>query len=1734
MATKLWSANALAIPQIQTYAPGPQLPNTTISATINGKTASYTSATGSNDDLIAGLIKAIGNIVQQAPEFAEVSFTATVSSPAVPAPNATYLTMQSKTAGVPFTVSISLTNPAKANVTRVVAGKAGVNELQQITISPNAESGSSFTLTWGGHTTGAIPTPASALTSATGSSGSLTGAYKWAVTFVTSTGETELGLPSASLTLAAQQASLTNIPLGPSGTTSRKIYRTKAGGSVYYLSHAIADNTTTTYTDNNSDTTIGANPGPPATNGVLQGELEALTGIGQGNVKVGGVNAAAYPGQVGGGYSAGSPPVTGGQFNNPPTQQAPFASTGGSLAGGTYYYVVTEVVFYGGVGGQNQYESVGSNEKAVAVTGPNGSVTINFTSTATTAQSIYRFNVYRGSSPGAENILVGSVPVNSGDAGGTAYTFTDLGSSTGTAGSPIVYTIEFRGSLASASQALVSGNVANVTILPPVSISTVTVGCPPQNEVQTIGWQQVTGTLQPTGTFNITLPGLNVTTAAILFNASAASVQAALVAAAGPTYANAFSVVAGLATSASYTWAITYQGALGLQAVPQAVVNVAGMVAAAGDTVTAYQTRTQKGTATGRNSTVTVTLLNGPTGGTFGVSGTLANGTTISASSVAYNATAATLQGDFPANTVSVSGSAGGPYTIEAVGEASSQAITWTASSSLTGGSSVSGSPPGSNTTALSAPSVSAAASLNGNYGMLSGAYYWKVTAYDSAGETTGSNQVSINPGSAGATLTWNAVPGATGYKVYRGTSSGSENTLIANLAATIFGSGSPYYIDYGGTDTTATPPSNSSNLTGWTVSAGAPLNQFFNGVGNLSTGTYYYLLSFGGQTAEFSVSLPTAGDYVTIQPPSGIAGGTLTVYRGTSSGGENVQVISALYGANSTTLIVDTGPPNSANSPPGSNSSGISAPTQSNTSPSSSGGNLASNTYYYEVTATNSAGETTASNEKTAAVTGPTGSVTISWGSVTGASGYKIYRGTSTGGENVLVGQVNSGSTTSYVDVGTVPATFACTEIAQGTAAVNEQQLITLTGATGGTFTLAFEGQQTGNLPYSDTSADVQTQLQTLSTVGSGNLTVSGSAGGPYTVTAAGSLAGTPLPLIAANSTNLVGSSTSTASLTTVQAATGPNFWDNAQNWSPTGVPANGDSVYFQNSNVDCLYNIAQSSTTLANLQIDMSYVGGEIGLPNWNGKYFEYRQQYLAIGVSGTVLIGNGKGSGPTLVKLDTGTNATTFLINGCGTSLDPTLPAILWRGNRASGTSTITINKGSIGIALFAGETATIDQINQGYQQNVKSDSNIYVGPGTTIGTQWYMTGGAGTLNANCPSLVMENGTLSILDGLTSTAVATLSIIGGYASDLSTGTITALTVGTGATYDRSDDSRAKTVTNATITGKATFLDPNDTITFTNPLTLTDCGLLDVTLDLGTNITLQRNPITVSAVLQSNAMVQGRLTLSSTLPVTTNDVTGAGTLYLLPFRGDKVAIFNGSIWQTNTIPSGGVSLSLSGLTASLPYDVFAYLSGNTVTLQAVAWTNATTRATALATQNGIYVKSGSPGYLYLGTFYTTGTGTTEDSQLNRLCWNYYNRVRRPMARFESTASWTYATQAWRQANANTANQLAAVVGVAEVMFSGRVACLMSSTGGTVGVSIGIGTNSTTAPDATVSGMEAVSNASGYYQAAWAALDMAPAAGYNYWAWLEYANTATSVTFYGPAGTPVARHSGIAGSIEA
>lgn len=188
-------------------------------------------------------------------------------------------------------------------------------------------------------------------------------------------------------------------------------------------------------------------------------------------------------------------------------------------------------------------------------------------------------------------------------------------------------------------------------------------------------------------------------------------------------------------------------------------------------------------------------------------------------------------------------------------------------------------------------------------------------------------------------------------------------------------------------------------------------------------------------------------------------------------------------------------------------------------------------------------------------------------------------------------------------------------------------------------------------------------------------------------------------------------------------------------------------------------------------------------------------------------------------------------------------------------------------------------------------------------------------------------------------------------------------------------------------------------------------------------------------SSIIDDNSLdisvCNGRLTLESGVAVSTTDQTAKTTLYFTPYNGNRICLYNSTLSKWKMYSFNELSLSLSGLAANTNYDIYVYDNNGTLTLESVAWTNDTTRNIALATQNSIYMRTGSLNKRYLGTIRTTGTiGQCEDSASSRFVWNMYNRTVRPLRGSLISAVHTYTSSTTRAWNTNT------TVGQGRVLF--------------------------------------------------------------------------------------------------
>lgn len=264
------------------------------------------------------------------------------------------------------------------------------------------------------------------------------------------------------------------------------------------------------------------------------------------------------------------------------------------------------------------------------------------------------------------------------------------------------------------------------------------------------------------------------------------------------------------------------------------------------------------------------------------------------------------------------------------------------------------------------------------------------------------------------------------------------------------------------------------------------------------------------------------------------------------------------------------------------------------------------------------------------------------------------------------------------------------------------------------------------------------------------------------------------------------------------------------------------------------------------------------------------------------------------------------------------------------------------------------------------------------------------------------------------------------------------------------------------------------------------------------------------------SNSIADGRLTLTSGVPILSSDTLAATTLYYTPYLGNNISLYNGSTWDT--IAFSEVSLSLSGFTANTNYDIFGYNNAGTLTLEATAWTNDTTRATALVRQNGVWSKTGALTRRYLGTIRTTATigqtewhfgrGSSGPIKARFLVYNQYNKVKFSCQVVDDTpGGWTYSGTSFRNVNANANNRLDFVVGDPE--YNQAFAqytnyCINTTSAASIAIEFGSGNISTRSATSINVHAQLTATVSGKL----------PAVGFDYIQALEAVNGGTG-TFY-------------------
>ncbi len=309
-----------------------------------------------------------------------------------------------------------------------------------------------------------------------------------------------------------------------------------------------------------------------------------------------------------------------------------------------------------------------------------------------------------------------------------------------------------------------------------------------------------------------------------------------------------------------------------------------------------------------------------------------------------------------------------------------------------------------------------------------------------------------------------------------------------------------------------------------------------------------------------------------------------------------------------------------------------------------------------------------------------------------------------------------------------------------------------------------------------------------------------------------------------------------------------GPYSANTADNWSTGVAPVNNDAVIFENSDVDCLYDLGVlAAIEPTSITIKQNFTG-RIGLPRVNvdggtadeDKYVEYRSRYLAFAPT-TVNIGEGEGNGSGRIMLEVGqSSAPAVTVFNKGTREETGIPSVLITGGNND--TSLTVLRGDVGLAFFGGEVADVTAgCKISYVDNRLGDSSVVCGDGLTF-ANITQSGGKIEFEDNVTTFTQEKDCEATVRG--AATITTLTMDGKLYS-YGTGTITTLNVTDNGDFDHSRSMDAKTISNVNLFGTAKYRDPNGVLTETNKIDLERTTVQKAFVEKPANMTIEFSAI-------------------------------------------------------------------------------------------------------------------------------------------------------------------------------------------------------------------------------------------------------------------------------------------------
>jgi hypothetical protein len=350
--------------------------------------------------------------------------------------------------------------------------------------------------------------------------------------------------------------------------------------------------------------------------------------------------------------------------------------------------------------------------------------------------------------------------------------------------------------------------------------------------------------------------------------------------------------------------------------------------------------------------------------------------------------------------------------------------------------------------------------------------------------------------------------------------------------------------------------------------------------------------------------------------------------------------------------------------------------------------------------------------------------------------------------------------------------------------------------------------------------------------------------------------------------------------------------------------------------------------------------------------------------------------------------------------------------------------------------------------------------------------------------------------------------------------------------------------------------------------PTSATINGLSSLTLNQGQNALVVSDgsnwqaAVSLSRAAGSTTAPQGRLTLTSGMPVSSADATGTTLFYTPSAAGSGVPLNDGSgSFAMTRFPecsqaTADLSKSPAAVIANANYDIFAWMDGAVArATRGPAWLNATSRGTGVSTSeidftsayptnkfgitNGPLAGRGT----LVGTIRSNASSQLVDTHLARLVCNAYNIVPRHMSVTDPITGGSWAAlgdNAFRVAHGNAANVCNFVVCIPGSFtdttqpgfYADFTATLGMLSNGGFGVTVpaldwtsGSPVNFGITSIASFAGGSLEGNISGIFRG-YAGI------GLHIMSWLEFSSSGASIQFFGQSSPPLMWTSGMIGTV--